>query len=115
LIPAPVAGFNEPEWSEDLQEEFRHIVDSLVLFLLHRNMVTLGDFVSDGGSPLPCLMKKEFRKIFLRHLEEKLLTEFTPAGEELSVNYRDFFLRQARQIEAICHDPQKTYQSLRIR
>jgi CRISPR-associated protein Cas1 len=99
----------------DLQEEFRFIVDSLVLFLVHRNMVSPDDFTSDAEESLPCLMKKEFRKVFLRQLEEKFLTEFTPDGDVHAINYRSFFLRQARQIAGLCHDPEKTYQPLRIR
>ena len=102
----------------DIQEEFRHIIDSLVLYLLHRNMVTPDCFVigreKEQGC-LPCAMEKEFRKVFLGHLEERLLTEFIPDNGESSVSYREFFSRQARQIEEICRNPDKPYLPLRIR
>jgi len=102
----------------DIQEEFRHIIDSLVLYLLHRNMVSPDCFVinnekEQGG--LPCVMQKEFRKVFLGHLEERLLTEFIPEGGESPVSYREFFLQQAHQIEEICRNPGKPYLPLRIR
>jgi CRISPR-associated protein Cas1 len=99
----------------DLQEEFRFIIDSLVLFLLHRNMVSMDNFIKNDAGRFPCLMTKEFRKAFLQQLEEKLLTEFTPDDCNHAINYRSFFLWQARQIEDICYHPEKAYQPLRIR
>jgi len=99
----------------DLQEEFRHIVDSMVLYLLHRNMVTPDCFDTGATGSFPCLMKKEFRKVFLGHLEEKLLTEFMPPEGERTISYRDCFLRQARLIADICRNPEIPYKPLRIR
>ena len=99
----------------DLQEEFRCMIDSLVLFLIHRNMVSPADFVMSDNDTFPCLMTKEFRRTFLMQLEEKLMAEFTPEGEARAINYRNFFVRQARQIETMCHDYTTEYQPLRIR
>ena len=100
----------------DLQEEFRFLVDALVLQLIHRRMATPDDFESRSEGPYPCLMTYNFRKLFLQKMEEKLLTTFQPdAGHQTKISYRNFFIRQARQVAAICRNPSLTYQALRTR
>jgi len=99
----------------DVQEEFRYLVDGLVLYLLNRNKVTPEDFEFDQSSRFPVLMSNSFRKLFLSLLEERLMTEFKPDDKTKStISYRRFFIRQARQIQTICHHPEKCYVPLRI-
>ena len=100
----------------DLQEEFRFLVDGLVLYLVNRNMVTPEDFHHDDNARIPVLMTTRFRKSFLAHMEERLMTEFKPdANSETAISYRRFFLRQARQVLSLCTDARRNYKPLRIR
>lgn len=99
----------------DIQEEFRFLVDGLVLYLLNRNMVAPEDFQFNENARMPVLMSNNFRKFFLGQLEERLMTEFKPDGDsDATVSYRRFFVRQARQLLRLCMHPEKNYNPLRI-
>ena len=100
----------------DIQEEFRHLIDGLVLYLLNRNQVSIDDFEFNENGSLPVLMSQSFRKFFLRQVEERLMTKFKPDDKtDVMLSYRQFMIRQARQIFSICHHPEKNYEPLRIR
>jgi len=99
----------------DLQEEFRYIVDSLVIYLIHKNMVRLDDFFFPEQGAYPCLMKKEFRKKFIGQMEKKLLISFKSGQENFSMTYRQFFYHQAESIKKIVFNPEIRYEPLRIR
>ncbi|MEW6364125.1 MAG: CRISPR-associated endonuclease Cas1 [Acidobacteriota bacterium] len=99
----------------DLQEEFRHLVDSLVWAMLSRREAKPADFVMEGGDRGRCLMSDELRREFIRRAEERLLTTFRPAGEQETIGYRAFMDRQAAQVRDLVTVRRTTYSPLRIR
>lgn len=99
----------------DLQEEFRFLIDSLVLYLVHRNMVSLKDFVIDKSNIYPCLMTKEFRKKYITLIEEKLMTEFTPKDFTKKITYKDFIYHQVNVLKNCFKTGEMKYKALRIK
>ncbi|MEM5777455.1 MAG: CRISPR-associated endonuclease Cas1 [Candidatus Aenigmatarchaeota archaeon] len=101
--------------ASDIQEEFRHIIDSLIIYLIHRNMVTKDDFIININNLYPCLMTKEFRKKFIAMVEERLKTEFTPLNFSRKVSYREFIVFQAKSIKKTVIQKELKYNPLWIR
>jgi CRISPR-associated protein Cas1 len=97
----------------DLQEEFRHIVDGLVLSLVRRREVTPEDFTEATPPRKGILMASAFRKKFIEVLNERLGHPFTPPGEAEEVTYRAFMARQAAQIKALVEGKISEYVPLR--
>jgi CRISPR-associated protein Cas1 len=101
--------------ASDLQEEFRHIIDSLVLYIIRRNMVSLNDFTYDEKAKYPCLMSYEFRKKYMQMVEERLKVLFKPLGTAKQMTYKQFITLQVRILKTGIKNRQMSYQPLRIR
>lgn len=97
----------------DLQEEFRHIVDALVLSFVRRREVTPEDFTEAAPPRKGILMAYAFRKKFIEALNNRLGQPFTPPGETAQVTYRAFMSRQAAQIKALVEGGIPGYTALR--
>ena len=86
--------YGRPSLALDLVEEFRPIiVDSVVLTLLNKRMLTLDDFVVELGA---YRLKEERRKIFFTHLEERLNEEVSHPLFGYKATYRRCLELQAR-------------------
>jgi len=101
--------------ASDLQEEFRHIIDSLILYIIHRNMVTPAAFELNKNNTYPCLMTKDFKKKFIQLVEERLKTEFKPANLTQRFTYKQFFSFQAKLIKSSVRKREMLYKPLRIK
>jgi CRISPR-associated protein Cas1 len=86
--------YGRPALALDLVEEFRPIiVDSIVLTMLNKRILTLADFVVELGA---YRLKDERRKIFFTHFEERLNEEVTHPLFGYKVTYRRCLELQAR-------------------
>lgn len=101
--------------ASDLQEEFRHIIDALVLYIIRRNMVTLKDFTIEENAKYPCLMSYEFRKKYIQMVEERLKILFKPFGTSKQITYKQFITFQVRVLKTGIKKRQMSYKPLRIR
>ncbi len=99
----------------DIQEEFRHIIDGLTLYIIRRNMVSLNDFIINENSTYPCAMTKEFRKKYVSMIEERLKTEFTPPGHSKKITYKQFIGFQVKTLKTSIKEKKMCYKSLKIR
>lgn len=97
----PYVGFlhadrhGKPSVALDLMEEFRSIVvDSVVLTVINKRMITPDDFCEQLGGVV--LMKEGARKTFLRQYEERKMTEFRHPIFGYKVSYLRAFELQAR-------------------
>lgn len=102
--------FGKPSMALDLEEEFRPIiVDSLVLAVINRGLLRLGDFEAgpkrqvqdqEGQTSLasPYFLKEEARNNFLAWYERRVSEQsfYQPSGETTS--YRRIFSLQAYQM-----------------
>lgn len=85
----------KPSLALDLMEEFRAlVVDSVVLTMINKRMVTPDDFDRQLGGV--CNMKDAARRTFLRQYEERKLTEFRHPIFNYKMSYRQAFEMQTR-------------------
>lgn len=101
--------------ASDLQEEFRYIIDSLVLYIIRRNMVSLKDFTIDENAKFPCLMNYEFRKKYVQMVEERLKVTFKPFGTSKLITYKQFITYQVKVLKTGIKERRMSYKPLWIR
>jgi CRISPR-associated protein Cas1 len=86
--------YGRPSLALDLVEEFRPIiVDSVVLTMLNKRMLTLNDFVVELGA---YRLKDEGRKVFFTHFEERLNEEVSHPLFGYKATYRRCLELQVR-------------------
>ncbi len=86
--------YGRPALALDIMEEFRPIiVDSVVLTMLNKRMLTLADFVVELGA---YRLKEEKRKVFFTQFEERLNEEVIHPLFGYKVTYRRCLELQAR-------------------
>jgi CRISPR-associated protein Cas1 len=99
----PYAGFlhevvyNRPALGLDLVEEFRPVVDGIVLWACNGGQVKPDDF-SEGPPERPVLLSPEGRKRFLQAFEKRMEARFTHPISQKRLTMRQCVLEQARQI-----------------
>ncbi len=111
----PVVGFlhadqaARPSAALDLMEEFRPlIVDTVVLDMFRRKMLTNGHFRHEGNA---VLLNDAARKKFLDRFERRMLTPAFHSGSGKKVTYRRMLLLQARNLaRAIEHRRPRLYE-----
>jgi len=116
----PYAGFfhemvyNRPALALDLVEEFRPVVDGVVLWCLNGGQLTPGDF-TPGPPERPIMLGENGRKRFLQAFENRLETRYThpQRGERLTL--RQCLIEQASQIAQRVQSGQAGYQGLGFR
>jgi len=95
----------------DLVEEFRYLIDALVLALVNRGELTREDFrqAEDGGYYLI----DDGRKKFYRSYETKIRTEVLHNGD--AVTYRRVFFNQAEALARVIRDEEPQYKPYLMR
>lgn len=99
----PYAGFlhqvvyNRPALALDLMEEFRPVVDGLVLWCLNTAHITKEDF-QPGNSKYPILLSAEGKSRFLSAFEARFNRRFTHPIRKERLTLRQCLLEQARQV-----------------
>ena len=93
--------YNRPSLGLDLVEEFRPIVDEIVLELCRTGKICPEDFQSDaekGG----CWMSPDARKLYIQRFEERMNERFVHPLTGTALTLRQCMLEQARQIADCC-------------
>jgi CRISP-associated protein Cas1 len=94
----------------DIMEEFRPlIVDSVVLMVLNKQIITSADFEQELGA---YRLKKEVRKTFITRLEERMNEEITHPLLGYKASYRRCIELQARFIAKYLTGELQEYQPL---
>lgn len=111
----PYQGFFHSERSghaalvSDLMEEFRPlIVDSVVLWIVNKHIVTWEDFTGRGEG---LALKPEGLKKFLKHYEDRLQTRIFHPAIGGRVTYLQAIEQQARLLVRVLQQKIETYQS----
>ena len=94
-------GYNRSSLGLDLMEEFRPVVDGVVLRCVHEELITPADFSKEPGNA-GCRMTNEARKTFLREFETRMQGRYTHPVTQTRLPMRQCILEQARQIAAAC-------------
>lgn len=100
--------------ASDLQEELRHLVDSLVVALVRRREIQPGDFARPRMGGLGVLLTREARKRFVERFEERLSVLFTPEPGADRITYWQLLARQAGQVRRLARGELSLYRALRI-
>lgn len=116
----PYAGFlhevayNRPALALDLMEEFRPVVDGVVLWACRSGQVTPADF-TPGPPERPVVLGEEGQRRFIQAYEQRMEGRFTHPirGEKLPM--RLCLLEQARQIAARLKNGLPGYQGMGFR
>jgi CRISPR-associated protein Cas1 len=99
----PYAGFlhevayNRPALALDLVEEFRPVVDGVVLWAVHSNQLTPQDF-SPGPAERPVVLSPDGLRRFLKAFETRLEQRYTHPIRKQQLSLRQCLFEQARQI-----------------
>lgn len=99
----PYAGFlhelayNRPALGLDLLEEFRPVVDGVVLWCLNSGQLTLDDF-TPGPPDRPIVLGTDGQKRFLQAYEQRMDAKFTHPLRQLQFPLRQCLIEQARQL-----------------
>ncbi len=103
--------YNRPSLAVDVMEEFRPVVDGVVLWLVNGGQITPADF-EPGNEERPCRMgakaKRKLIEAYERRLEDEIL--HPTLGQRLSL--RRCLLAQARQISDAVLNGQALYQPI---
>lgn len=89
--------YNRPALGLDLLEEFRPVVDGIVLWCCRSGQITPQNF-SAGPPERPVILSEEGKRIFLRAFEQRLDRQFTHPIRQLKFPLRQCVIEQARQI-----------------
>lgn len=116
----PYAGFlhevayNRPALGLDLMEEFRPVVDGVVLWACRSGQVTPADF-TPGPAERPVVLGEEGQRRFIQAYEQRMETRFAHPirGEKLAM--RLCLLEQARQVAARVKNGLPGYQGMGFR
>ena len=107
----PYAGFlhevayNRPALALDLMEEFRPVVDGVVLWCCRGGLLTPADF-TPGPPERPVVLGEAGQRRFLQAFETRLEQRFTHPIRRQQFPLRQCLLEQARQVaERILHGP----------
>jgi CRISPR-associated protein Cas1 len=113
----PYAGFlheyvyNRPSLALDLLEEFRPVVDGIVLWACRGGQVTPEDF-TPGPPDRPVVLSDQGLRRFLKAYEQRMEQPYTHPIRQLQMPLRQCMLEQARQIAGRVLSGQGGYQSM---
>jgi CRISPR-associated protein Cas1 len=116
----PYAGFlhevayNRPALALDLMEEFRPIVDRIVLWCAHSGQLTPADF-SAGEAERPVVLSETGKRRFIQAYENRMEQRYTHPirGEQFPL--RQCVVEQARQIARCIQSGEAAYQDMGFR
>ncbi len=97
----PYAGFlheyvyNRPALALDLMEEFRPVVDGIVLWCCRSGQLTPADFV-DGPPERPVVLNERGLKVFIQAFEQRFDGKYTHPASEQRLPMRQCLVEQAR-------------------
>lgn len=100
----PYAGFlhsvdyNRPSLAMDVMEEFRPLVDGVVLWACNSGQVTPADFTPGDTAERPVVMSDVARRRFIEAYERRMEETFTHPRLGQKLTMRHCLLAQARQI-----------------
>jgi len=115
---SPYIGFlhaeekGNPALINDLMEEFRTVMDSLVLYTLNRGLLKQRDFfyAKDHSA---CFLSDDARKRFLEIFESRMQEESAYKQGGVKLNFRRILEAQVKQMKAVIMDKRPMYEPYR--
>ena len=108
--------YGRPSMVLDLMEEFRPIiVDSLVLYVVNRRILTPAHFEVGTGDAPPVLLNEEGRRVWIQQFQQRINTEATYERTGQMLPYRRCFELQARLMSGAIQSDRLTYVPMKMR
>ncbi|NTU53042.1 MAG: CRISPR-associated endonuclease Cas1 [Chlorobiaceae bacterium] len=89
-----------PSLVNDLVEEFRTVIDSLVLYTLNRGMLKENDFYYRKDQP-GCFLSNDARKRYINIFEERMWQESRDGSSGRTLNFRRQIEKQVRMMRDV--------------
>lgn len=109
---SPASGHNA--LASDLVEEFRFLTESIALYCIHKNIVTLNDFELVNDGVFPCRFKGAGFKKYLAAFEQRLMDKVKYIGDE-PLAYRAVFMLKAKNVLHLVRGNTKEYKVFEIK
>jgi CRISPR-associated protein Cas1 len=112
----PYCGFlhsirtGHPALVSDLIEEFRFVIDTMVINILNHRILTNKDFYFAKEPGLPCYLTNEARKIFLKQFEIKMHQKIFHPQSGFTVDYRRCLDLQVQQFAQFIRGDKEKYE-----
>ncbi len=116
----PYAGFlhaqdyGRPALALDLMEEFRPVVDGLVLKICNQGLITPGDFVA-GPPERPCVLQEEGLRRFLQYFEARFAQRYRHPGRGEQMPLQQCLVEQAYQLARRVREDKPGYRGMGFR
>ncbi len=117
----PYAGFyhtyeyNRPGMALDLMEEFRPVIDGLVLWVVHSGQISPAHFRPGAAGEYPIVMSDEGKKRFLAAYEQRMQRGHYHEARKQTLTLRQCLIEQGRQIARRLLEQQHGYHGLGFR
>lgn len=112
----PYCGFlhsirtGHPALVSDLMEEFRFVIDTLVINILNHRILIQKDFYFAKEPGLPCYLTDEARKIFLNQFEIKMHQKVFHPQSGFTIDYRRCLDLQVQQFAQVIKGDNEFYE-----
>lgn len=105
--------YGRPSLAVDMMEEFRWLIDGLVLTLVNKEILKKTDFKDEGEKGV--YLNEPARKTFYGQYETRLreMVKYEKTGE--TVNYRRIFFYQAQLLAQVVQNKDRAYEPFLIR
>jgi CRISPR-associated protein Cas1 len=89
--------YNRPTMALDLMEEFRPVIDGLILWVVNSGQITPAHFES-GPSHRPVILNEEGKRRYLAAYEQRMMRKSKHPLKKKQLTLRQSLIEQARQI-----------------
>lgn len=106
--------YNRPALGLDVMEEFRPVIDGVVLWACHSGQVTVHDF-DTSTAERPILLMEQGKRRFVEAYEQRMAQQFTHPIRGVRLPMRQCLLEQARQLARCIQTHSPAYQGMGFR
>lgn len=99
-----------PALASDMMEEFRFLVDTLVIYVLNHKILNRNDFYFTKEPSTPCYLTNNGRKIFIKQFEIKMHQKINYPLTGLKVDYRRCLDLQIQQLVQVIKGEKEIYE-----
>jgi CRISPR-associated protein Cas1 len=103
-----------PGLVNDLVEEFRTVIDSLVLYTLNRGLLKENDFYCRKDQP-GCFLSNDARKRYIKIFEERMWQESRDGSTGKTLNFRRQMEKQVRMMRDVIAGTRTQYDPYRLK
>lgn len=104
-----------PALASDIIEEFRNLIDSMVVQIINKKILTQKDFYYAKEPDTPCFLTNEARKSFINQFEIKMHQRTTHATTGFKVDYLRYIDLQVQQFLQVIKGEKEFYEPFTLK